>query len=356
MTNVHITIDAECSMGGAWTNPGYEPVAPERAVLGRVGDTCYGVPLIMDILEEHGLRGTFFIEVLAGPVVGERALAAAYESVLARGHDAQLHAHPVYRYYGQVRRGELAESALPPRMDLIGSLPVDVQRELLEEARALFVRYTGKTPTAFRAGNYGASAETLKVLDEMGFTHDSSFNAAYTNGMCLVSPGTVTNTPWQVGGLWEVPVTSFRTGSRLMRKVKPLDIAGVSFPEIRRVLEQAERTGPGTVTMVLHSFSFLKRADVQFRRMKPDRLVIGRFRRLCRFLATERARFPVRTFAGAGEPRVGVAEPKLPALGTVLPAWRRLVQGVNRFYWALADLVLRDLLPSGLLETTAAAL
>lgn len=356
MPNVHITIDAECSMGGAWTNPGYEPVGPERAVLGRLDGTCYGVPLIMDILEENGLRGTFFTEVLAGPLVDERALAQAYESVLERGHDAQLHAHPVYRYYAKVRRGELSETALPPRMDLIGSLPVDVQRELLEEARDTFVRFTGRKPTAFRAGNYGASLETLKVLDEMGFTHDSSFNAAYTNGMCLVSPGTVTNTPWQVGGLWEVPVTSFRTGSLLMSKVKPLDIAGVSFAEIRRVLEQAEQRGPGTVTMVLHSFSFLKRADVQFRRMKPDRLVIRRFRRLCRFLAAERARFPVRTFAGSGEPQVGVPEPKLAALGTMLPAWRRLVQGVNRFYWGLADLVVTDLLPSGLLETTAAVL
>jgi peptidoglycan/xylan/chitin deacetylase (PgdA/CDA1 family) len=352
MPDVHITIDAECSMGGAWTNPGYEPVGPERAVLGRVGGASYGTPLIMDILEEHGLRGTFFVEVLASTVLGERALAEAYETVLRRGHDAQLHAHPVYRYYAKVRQGALTESQLPPEMDLIGSLAPDVQRELLEEARDIFVRLTGKKPTAFRAGNYGASLETLRVLDEMGFTHDSSFNAAYTNGMCLVSPGMVTNTPWQVGGLWEVPVTTFQTGSRIRTKVKPLDIAGVSFPEIRRVLEQAERTGPGTVTMVLHSFSLLKRADVQFRRMKPDRLVIRRFQRLCRFLGSERDRFPVRTFADAREPRTEAPAAPLPAMGTLLPAWRRLVQGVNRFYWAAACVAMSELAPRCMPELT----
>jgi len=348
MPDVHITIDAECSMGGAWTNPGYEPVGPERAVLGRVNGASYGTPLIMDILEEHGLRGTFFIEVLAGTVLGERVLAEAYETVLRRGHDAQLHAHPVYRYYAKVRQGALTSTGLPPRMDLIGSLPVDVQRELLAEARDIFVRLTGTKPTAFRAGNYGASLETLRVLDEMGFTRDSSFNAAYTNGMCLVSPGTVTNTPWQVGGLWEVPVTTFRTGSLGVTKVKPLDIAGVSFTEIRRVLEQAERTGPGTVTMVLHSFSLLKRADVQFRRMKPDRLVIRRFQRLCRFLGRQPDRFPVRTFADGREPRTEVPAAPLPALGTLLPACRRLVQGVNRFYWGAAYVAIGELAPRGL--------
>ena len=353
MPDVHITIDAECSMGDAWSNPDYEPVGPERAVLGRIDGASYGTPLIMDILEEHALRGTFFIEVLAGTVLGERVLAEAYESVLRRGHDAQLHAHPVYRYYAKVRQGRLAASDLPPQPDLIGSLPADVQRELLEEARAIFVRLTGKTPTAFRAGNYGASLETLRVLGEMGFTHDSSFNAAYTNRMCLVSPGRVTNNPWQVGGLWEVPITTFQTGVLVRNRVKPLDIAGVSFAEIRRVLEQAERTGPGTVTMVLHSFSFLKRADVQYRRMKPDRLVIQRFRRLCRFLADHRDRFPVRTFAEVRKPRTAVEEAPLPAMGSLLPAWRRLVQGVNRFYWGAAHVALGELAASLVLAPLA---
>src|SRR5438105_4947172 len=69
MVDVYLTIDTECSMGGAWDNPQLEPVAPERAILGKIGAQYYGTPLIMDILEESGLRGTFFIEVLATHVV-----------------------------------------------------------------------------------------------------------------------------------------------------------------------------------------------------------------------------------------------------------------------------------------------
>jgi hypothetical protein len=69
----------------------------------------------MDILEEHGLRGTFFVETFAGAVVGEAPLREAYAEIAARGHDVQLHLHPVYRYYALVGRGGSRWTKCPPR-------------------------------------------------------------------------------------------------------------------------------------------------------------------------------------------------------------------------------------------------
>jgi len=131
MVNVYITVDTECSLGGAWENPNWKPVGAERAILGRIGREQYGIPLIMDILEEHDLRGTFFTEVFARDVVDQSELDEAYTAIQKRGHDAQLHLHPVFHYFHLVAQGLISRENLPPHMDLIGGLSFEKQLELL---------------------------------------------------------------------------------------------------------------------------------------------------------------------------------------------------------------------------------
>jgi peptidoglycan/xylan/chitin deacetylase (PgdA/CDA1 family) len=332
MLDVYLTVDTECSMGGAWNSPGVAPVAPDRAILGRAGAHRYGTPLIMDILEAHGLRGVFFAEMFASAVVGDGPLAEAYQEISARGHDVQLHLHPVFHYYAGLEHGRITPGQVPSPIDDIGTQPLDAQIGLIEAGGSIFERLLGKRPTAFRAGNYAASDTTLAALDKLGIRYDSSFNAAYRGTSCLISGPRSINSPWETGSLWEVPVTVFTTGAGRLRGMKPLEISAVSFREIRKVLEQAERLAMGTVTMILHSFSLFKAADAQLSRLRPDRLVIHRLRRLCRFLAEHRARFRVRTFAEAPEPRVDPAGIGVPHLGTLLPAGRRLLQALNRPY------------------------
>jgi peptidoglycan/xylan/chitin deacetylase (PgdA/CDA1 family) len=332
MLDIYLTIDTECSMGGAWNTPGCEPVGPERAVLGRTGPHRYGTPLIMDILEEHDLRGVFFVEAFAGAVVGEAPLALAYREIAARGHDVQLHLHPVYRYYAAVEQGRLALDQVPSPIDAIGARPAEVQIELIEEGMAIFRRLLDRSPVAFRAGNYAAGDDTLAALGKLGIRYDSSFNAVYREPSCAISPPASLNSPWEVGAVWELPVTVFSTGAGRLAALKPLEISAVSFPEIRRVLEQAERFGMSTVTMVMHCFSLFKAADAQFTRLRPDRLVIRRLRRLCAFLAENRNRFRVRTFSEAPDPRPDRLGTPLPRMGAVLPAGRRVLQALNRPY------------------------
>jgi len=332
MLDVYLTIDTECSMGGAWNSPGVEPVTPDRAILGRAGVHRYGTPLIMDILEAHGLRGVFFAEMFASAVVGDGPLAEAYREIRARGHDVQLHLHPVFHYYAGLERGRIGPAQVPFPIDDIGTQPLDAQLDLIEEGISIFERLLGGRPMAFRAGNYAASDATLAALDKLGMRYDSSFNAAHHGTSCLISGPRSINSPWEVGSLWEMPVTVFATGAGRFRRMKPLEISAVSFLEIRKVLEQAERLAMGTVTMILHSFSLFKAADAQLSRLRPDRLVIRRLRRLCAFLAEQRGRFRVRTFAETPEPRVDPAGIGVPHMGTVLPAGRRLLQALNRPY------------------------
>jgi peptidoglycan/xylan/chitin deacetylase (PgdA/CDA1 family) len=333
MVNVYITVDTECSLGGAWENSHWKPVGPEEAVLGRIDSRLYGVPLIMDILEENGLRATFFTEVLVSDLLADSELAAAYSPIRDRGHDAQLHMHPVFHYYYLVTRGRLRREDLPERMDLIGSLPLDIQIELLKKGCSIFRNIFGSMPVAFRAGVYGASMATLEALKAVGILYDSSFNAAYLRDSCLMGPREPTNMPWQSHGVWEIPVTTFETGAGSMRGLKPLEVSAVSLWELQDVLDQAERLGQDTVTVMLHSFAFLKRADVQFRKMRPDHLVIRRFRKFCNFLRSNEHRFRVLTFSEIPKLSENPADVPLPRMGVLVPSLRKLVQAVNRIYW-----------------------
>jgi hypothetical protein len=289
--------------------------------------------LIMDILQENDLRATFFTEVLARDVVGASELSKAYAPIRERGHDVQLHLHPVFHFYDLATRGRIQRDALPDQMDLIGSLPYEMQLELIAKGRSIFRDIFGVFPSAFRAGNYGASMLTFDALEKSGIRYDSSFNAAYIGNTCLMNSREASNTPWRIGAVWEIPVTTFETGAWRMRGLKPFEVSAVSLWEMKQVLEQAEQLGQDTVTIIFHSFSFLKRADVQFRKMRPDRLVIQRFRGLCDFLRGNRDRFRTLTFSELPTPSESPVEVPLPRAGALIPACRKLVQAANRTYW-----------------------
>jgi hypothetical protein len=333
MLEVYITVDTECSMGGAWDVASWEPVPPERAILGKIGSQHYGTPLIMDILEQHGLRATFFIETLVSEVVPKAQIADAYGELKRRGHDPQLHLHPVYHYYSLFRQGEIRREQLPPNMDLIGSLPLETQLYLLKKGTCLFRKFVASNPVAFRAGNFGASVSTFSALSKLGFRYDSSFNAAFVGRSCLIEYSSATNRPWEQNGVWEVPITNFETGAWRMRGLKPLDVGAISFIEMRRVLEQAESLGLQAVVFLMHSFTLFKKADVQFRRLQPDHLVIRRFRELCNFLAKGSLRFKVMTFADKPNFTNSASQDSVPRIGSFLPACRKLVQAFNRVPW-----------------------
>src|SRR5690242_13209669 len=96
---VYITVDTETSMGGAWHNPVYSPLPVEGPIFGNCNSGQHGIPLIMDVLEEYGFRATFFTEVLCSDVIGHEQIAEVFQYILRRGHDAQLHVHPIYRFY-----------------------------------------------------------------------------------------------------------------------------------------------------------------------------------------------------------------------------------------------------------------
>jgi peptidoglycan/xylan/chitin deacetylase (PgdA/CDA1 family) len=321
---VYFTVDTETSLGGAWRNA-QGPLPASQTIFGENGNGAYGIPLIMDILEQYGFRASFFIEVFCSYLLGNEEVGKVFQCIQKRGHDVQLHLHPVQRFYRDFLQGHARRE-----QDLMFQFPADEQRQLVREGVELFRRFSGGAPRAFRAGCYGASEVTLAALRDNGVSIDSSYNLAFLDQTCGFRQRPL-NAPRVLEGVHEFPVTNFtsRIGS-----CKSLEISAVSVWEILATIRRLKEKGCRDVVLVFHSFSFLKRRGVRFEKACPDRIVIHRFRRLCAELARMRDEVEVSVFGDLDLNQVDPSQPQvIPSLGWFRPAVRKAVQGLDYVPW-----------------------
>lgn len=323
---VYFTVDTETSMGGAWNNPAYSPLPLERSVFGLHNSRFYGVPLLMDILEEYGFRATFFTEVFCAYLVGFEEVEKVFRQIRTRGHDPQLHLHPVFRFYRDYLRG------MPRReIDLMFRLSPEEQHDLVREGVQLFRQFNGKPPRAYRAGCYGASEVTLKALRQNGVEIDSSYNLAYLGKTCGFQTSPL-NAPSMMEGLHEFPLTVFQgpaiSGPRM------LEIHAVSVTEILATIRAMQGAGCQDVVLSLHSFSLLKNLGIRYANYRPDHIVIRRLRKVCAALRDLRDEIEVQVMGEVNLSSIPVPQPQIvPSLGWLKPGMRTMVQLVNRIPW-----------------------
>jgi hypothetical protein len=327
---VFITCDVECGMGGAWGNPSLKPVTPVRGVWGEYGPRKLGLPWILEILEQHGLAATFFVEAFMEdqgyPDEGERVC----QYLLDHGQDVQLHIHPNHKHYGLKQRGHVA-----PFTDFIADLSPAEQLALFHEGSDRIRQWTGQRPIAFRAGNMGASEESLRQLESAGILIDSSYTFPYAGRQCRFSADELYNGSKWYGGVLEMALSGFRQPlAAEMGRSKPLDLMGISFEECRDAIRLICGAGADAV-MILHSFSLFKVRNVQYDGGRANRIVARRFRRLCQWLAA--GQLPVYTF---GELAAVIAQKAYRArrvspcrLAHPRAVVRKAVQAWNHWYW-----------------------
>src|SRR5438128_12128325 len=94
---VYFTVDTETSIGGGRDKAG-PPLPLARTVFGENGSGTYGVPLIMDILEEHVFAATCFVEIFCSYHLGLESVANAFHGIQRSGHDDQLYRHHLPRF------------------------------------------------------------------------------------------------------------------------------------------------------------------------------------------------------------------------------------------------------------------
>lgn len=270
MTDVLVTVDTELS--AALHQRGVTPCRNvENSIGGVVRSGAYGIGWQMDRLEEHGLKGVFFVDPLPALVYGKSVVADIVGPILERRHEVQLHAHTEWLAWashspiGDRRGRNIADFELADQIILL-----KCARDLLEEAGAA-------RPIAFRAGNFGADDRSLIALSRLGILWDSSFNPAFLGGACRIGLTADDQGPVRRHGVIELPVSGILDRSRTIR---PAQVCALSRWEMTDALRHAGNTGDAAFVIVCHSFEMLSRD-----RCRPNRAVMARFVAMCREIA-----------------------------------------------------------------------
>ena len=272
MLSVFLTVDTEYSAGLFVHGRAVDRRSNHRlSIEGAADRQAVGVGYQIAQLDACGLKGVFFVDPLPGLLWGQAAVDAVVGPILAAGHDVQLHAHTEWLAF--LTDGPFAGWSGRNMRDF----SLDRQIAILSTARDLLMAAGAPAPIAFRAGNYGANDDTLRALATLGLRYDSSACPGLDDGDCRIDWPADRHEPLARHGVIEVPVGSIG-GPRGSRR--HAQITALSFRELRAAIEHARDVGQEAFTVVSHSFELLSRD-----RRRVNRVVQGRFDRLCRWLA-----------------------------------------------------------------------
>ncbi|MDP2325174.1 MAG: polysaccharide deacetylase family protein [Gammaproteobacteria bacterium] len=248
---VLITIDTETSSG--CSADGCFPGPLSGRIYGVKDGRIYGIALVMDLLEKHGMRGTFFVNAYLDSWYPEDDVAEMVRGIISRGHDVQFHAHAEFRCF---RRCDPRDHDC--RLRCLGrdggtaGTSFENQLEVLREGARNIERWTGHYPVAFRGGALRADANTLRALAALNIKIDSSFSGPghELEGVLPVNQLTLHE------GVLEMPLLAYGENLPLISRVRFLDQESSIEQEQIYLLDQAAKMGIGAVPLIMHSFSF----------------------------------------------------------------------------------------------------
>lgn len=225
----------------------------------------FGIARIMEIMESHRARATFFLNVYESAKHGETLISRAARMICERGHDLQLHTHPrpMFPFYG------------------MSQATLDEQIVILRKGVSLLERWTSTNVVAHRSGAFAANIDTLRAAAAVGLRADCSLSSGSHVTVPLAEQLGATNAVQRFGDVWEIPMTCFdqvRLGEWYSRRM--LDIEACSLAEIKCVTRWAVGQGLPTVCLLMHSFTFS-------RRCRPNLRAIRRFDSLLKWLSQQ---------------------------------------------------------------------
>lgn len=323
-TRVHITIDTEFNIAGAFSDPvNRRPVGPQ-SVYCRIDGRSEGLGYLLATLARHEVIATFFLEALNTCYFGDEPMGGIAAEIVAAGHDAQLHLHPCWAYFEHPDWA--TRLATDPPNDDVTRRSVDELVRLIELGRAVFCRWGLPVPRVLRTGGLRVAMNVYQAMARCELPLSSNIGLAVyrpTDAGLQLYAGC-----HEINGVMELPVTTY-TDLRLPGRVhhKTLTMTGTSWPEMRSLLLQARAAGLSDVVVLTHPFEFIKHRDARYETLYPDRINRRRLERLCAFITTEQGFEP----ATLGE-RVGRCSPGDNPLFGVSPlhaAGRMVVNRLN---------------------------
>ncbi len=334
MTDIVISVDLEFDVNNAFAGSGEQPRGRES--IRDAGQPGFGLDAILDSLEEHSLRGVFFTEVLNTHHFGYEEMGAVAHELHRRGHELQLHMHPVWTLFADEnwRDSTIGQDIRSDIHDNFAAKSTAQATELLEYGLDCFREWGLPRPVAFRTGNLMVSRDSYAAMAAAGIALSSSVGLRGFEGE---APG-LQPTVDEIGGVLEIPVTRYEEiGMGKLRRSRLFTLTGCSRTALRFVPRLAHAQGISPLMLLTHASEFMPAA------MTPKIAAINRqkFRNFCAAIAAEPGRYNVTT------------------IDESLPRWRAdranqknrlkvpLLAGVHSMVDRLIELKISAALPAG---------
>lgn len=205
-----------------------------------------GVNYIMDELEKRNMRGVFFTNIYEHSNFTDKYegyMEHLVKKISQRGHEVALHTHPNSKcldYYNKP----------------MNVLDYKKQYQIIKYGTDFIEKHTGKRPIAHRGGNYTCNDTTFKVLNDLGYSIDSSSfygNLGGTgNRFCYFKS---LNQVCKIDNLIEFPVITLFEKENKFRK---FDINHLNTNYLIKLVEDMKkRKYFNAAQLMFHSFSFI---------------------------------------------------------------------------------------------------
>jgi len=209
-----ISIDTECDKGKSW-----EIIKPMsfRGIYWGVAE------YLQPLFERYKLKPTY---LLSPEVILDDRSAKIFKDIKMRGAELGTHLHgefvDPFARFDAYRTDEKAEE-----------YPDEVEFEKLKNLTEIFKETFDFSPRSYRAGRYSIKNRTFKFLEALGYNVDTSVSP-FSFGHPPIFPK-----PYKIGGILEVPITSYPLDWNLFKFLKSLPLY-----KLRRFRNWAKRFGP----------------------------------------------------------------------------------------------------------------
>ncbi len=309
---VFLTVDVEL-WPRSWD--GYREEFPQsfrRFILGETRRGDVGLPFQLRMANDHGLRFTFLVESLFSWEFGIEPLRDIVNLIHDAGQNTELHAHPEWMTHSSKPIVETGGRYL------FSQFTLEEQYRLIETAMAQLKQAGAPMMKAFRAGSFAANVDTLAAVARAGLKIDSSFKL----GSALAArPISEYRASADSGTLLEYPLSTYKDWPG---RTRHLQLTACTFDEMVFVMENAYRLGWEAVVLLSHSAELLNRE-----RSLPDKIVVRRFEKLCRWLADRRNQYVTLDF-GRVDTAVGVGTVPSPIRSNPCRTLRRMGEQAMR--------------------------
>jgi peptidoglycan/xylan/chitin deacetylase (PgdA/CDA1 family) len=283
---VLLTFDVEIWCDGWDALDANFPESFARYVYGRTRQGSFALPKTLGILDQHNLKGIFFVEPLFAARFGIEHLKTIVALILDSGHEVQLHLHP--EWTDEISPPPLAN--VTAKRQFLSYYSREEQTELVRLALELMAAAGVSRPTAFRAGSFAANADTFAALRANDIKLDFSINSTISDSVADLRDGRDLVSPLVIDGVRSLPMAVFQDGFGSHRHAQ---VGACSADEMIQAIEGAAAAGWNEFVILSHNFEMQKPGS-----SAPNSIVVNRFERLCEYLDRNRGRLDTTDISG----------------------------------------------------------